>query len=283
MPSQHKKPRKQIPLDQLLLERGYFQDRKTAQSWIMAGKVWVADQYLTKAGQKVPTDAEIRIKDLDRKYVSRGGLKLEAALSRFALSVTGKTVLDAGASVGGFTDCLLQHGAAKVYAVDVGYGQIRGTLVTDPRVVNLERTNIGALKIEQFEPALELCVADLSYVSLTKALPTLAALFVAKKTLVCLIKPLFEGASQAAPNSTDSLRTALETVAAGSQACGLSLIDLIASPILGNTHTIEFLGLFSDGREPRESFKRLRERVLAEAEQRFGRVLKQQLDFSDPS
>jgi 23S rRNA (cytidine1920-2'-O)/16S rRNA (cytidine1409-2'-O)-methyltransferase len=271
MPTRPTKSAKRIPLDQLLLERGYFQDRKTAQSWIMAGKVWVADQYLTKAGHKVRTDVEIRIKDVDRKYVSRGGLKLEAALSRFGLSVSSKTVLDAGASAGGFTDCLLQHGAAKVYAVDVGYGQIRGTLTNDPRVVNLERTNIGALKIEQFEPALELCVADLSYVSLTKALPTLGALFVGEKTLVCLIKPLFEGASQAAPNSMDSLRTALETVAVGSQACSLSLIDLIASPILGNTHTIEFLGLFSDGLEPRESFERLQELVLAEAEQQFGR------------
>ena len=283
MPTRPNKAVKRIPLDQLLLERDYFQDRKTAQSWIMAGKVWVADQYLTKAGQKVRSDVEIRIKDLDRKYVSRGGLKLEAALSRFALSVSGKTVLDAGASVGGFTDCLLRHGAAKVYAVDVGYGQIRGALTNDPRVVNLERTNIGTLKIEQFEPALELCVADLSYVSLTKALPTLGALLVNEKTLVCLIKPLFEGASQAAPNSTDSLWTALETVAAGSQACGLSLIDLIASPILGNTNTIEFLGLFSDRQKPREDLERLQERALAEAEQRFGRVVKQQLDFSDPS
>lgn len=272
-----------MPLDQLLLERGYFQDRKTAQSWIMAGKVWVADQYLTKAGHKVRTDVEIRIKDVDRKYVSRGGLKLEAALSRFGLSVAGKTVLDAGASVGGFTDCLLQHGAAKVYAVDVGYGQIRGALANDARVVNLERTNISSLKIEQFEPALALCVADLSYVSLTKALPTLAALFAGEKMLVCLIKPLFEGASQAAPNSQHSLRTALETVVAGSQACGLSLIDLIASPILGNTNTIEFLGLFSDRQQPREDFECLQELVLAEAEQQFGGVLKQPLGFSDPS
>ncbi len=239
----------------------------------MAGKVWVADQYLTKAGHKVRTDVEIRIKDVDRKYVSRGGLKLEAALSRFGLPVTGKTVLDAGASVGGFTDCLLQHGATKVYAVEVGYGQIRGTLANDPRVVNLERTNISTLKIGQFDPALELGVADLSYVSLTKALPILAALFAAEKTLVCLIKPLFEGASQAAPNSKNSLRTALETVAAGSQACGLSLIDLVASPILGNTNTVEFLGWFSDRQEPREPFEHLRERALIEVEQQFGRYV----------
>ena len=269
MPSQQKKSGTHISLDQLLLERGYFQDRKTAQSWIMAGKVRVADQYLTKAGQKVRSDVEIQIKNLDRKYVSRGGLKLEAALSRFALPVSGKTVLDAGASVGGFTDCLLQHGAAKVYAVDVGYGQIRATLANDPRVINLERTNIATLQIEQFEPALELCVADLSYVSLTRALPTLAALFVGKKTLVGLIKPLFEGASQAAPNSVNSLRTALETVATGSQACGLSLIDLIVSPILGNTNTIEFLGLFSDTAQPRGTFEEFREHALTEAKKQL--------------
>lgn len=264
------KSTKRVPLAQLLLERGYFQDRKTAQSWILAGKVRVADRYLTKAGEMVRCDVEIHINDLRRQYVGRGGFKLEAALSRFAVPVSGKTVLDAGASTGGFTDCLLHYGAAKVYAVDVGYGQIRGALATDPRVVNWERTNIGILNIDQFEPALELCVADLSYISLTKALPTLAALFVSEKTLVCLIKPLFEGASQTAPNSTNSLWTALETVAVGARACGLSLIDLIASPILGNTDTIEFLGLFSDWQAPTESFERLRERALSEVEKRFG-------------
>src|SRR5690606_896556 len=129
-----------VPLWQALVDRGFFEDRKTATSWILSGKVLVNGQRGNTAGELIREDAEIYVKGIDLKYVGKGGLKLEGALADFKIDVTGKVSLDAGASTGGFTDCLLQHGASKVYAIDVGYGQLAGRLRQDKRVVNMERT-----------------------------------------------------------------------------------------------------------------------------------------------
>jgi 23S rRNA (cytidine1920-2'-O)/16S rRNA (cytidine1409-2'-O)-methyltransferase len=183
---------KKARLWELLVSRGEFADRKSAEGWIMAGKVLVDDRVVDKAGELVPKSSEVRIKGKDRKYVSRGGPKLESGLSAFGIDVSGRVVLDVGASTGGFADCLLQHGASKVYAVDVGYGQLAGSLRVDPRVVNMERTNISDVRIEQLQPVPTLATLDFSYLSLADAIPIVVPLLDSQGELVCLVKPLFE-------------------------------------------------------------------------------------------
>lgn len=237
---------KKIRLDDLLVERQLFADRKSAASWIMARKVRLGDQYLTKPGNLVPTDAVPEVVGLEKPYVSRGGEKLAAALDRFGLSPAGKVVLDAGASTGGFTDCLLQRGAALVYAVDVGFGQLRGSLASDARVRALERTNIAALTPDRLDPPIDLAVADLSYLSVSRSLPILASLFARRPAIVHLVKPLFEGLDQNQTVDRAALSAVLTRVAAAAARSDLSLQGLMASPILGSGGTIEFLGLFSD-------------------------------------
>src|SRR5438552_10339941 len=145
-----KKKTKKSRLDELLLARGLFDDLQKARGWILSGNVLVRGAPATKAGEQFPEDVELALRGHVSKYASRGGLKLEAALSRFPVSVEGKVVLDAGASTGGFSDCLLQHGAARVYSVDVGYGQLRGSVAANKRVVNMERTNISDLTLDGF-------------------------------------------------------------------------------------------------------------------------------------
>ncbi len=219
-------------------------DAKTASAWIMAGKVRVGNDYRTKSGELISTDAEVEVSGLDERYVSRGGEKLESALARFSVPVEGCAVLDAGASTGGFTHCLLQHGARRVYAVDVGFGQIRGVLTADPRVTNLERTNISDLDRERFVEPLDVCVADLSYLSVVDSLPVLAALFDGPPLIVHLIKPLFEGVLPQESSDLAIISRIFPKIAEAARGVGLALCDLIASPILGRSGTVEFFGLF---------------------------------------
>jgi 23S rRNA (cytidine1920-2'-O)/16S rRNA (cytidine1409-2'-O)-methyltransferase len=262
--------RKKERLDRLLIERQLLADDKEVQSWIMSGAVQVNGQKVTKAGTLVSADADIVIGGLDQKYASRGGYKLEAALQNFRVSVAGKVVLDAGAASGGFTDCLLQHGVALVYAVDVGFGQLRGSLAADPRVKNLERTNIGDLRREDLVPPIDLCIVDLSYLSLTKAIPILRALFEKPCAMICLIKPLFEGVVQERKNSLKEFANALDRLFEASRMHGLAISDLIVSPIRGSRGTIEFLGLFTDSiRESSDPFTQLRDHALSSAAERF--------------
>lgn len=164
----------------------------------MSGKVLVDDHPVSKAGYLVAVDADVRIKDYARKYVGKGGLKLEGALEDFGIDISGKVALDAGASVGGFTDCLLQNGASKIYAVDAGFGQLAGKLRIDERVVNMERINISEVKPEQLKPKPTFATVDLSYLSLIKAIPIVSRLLDQKGEMLCLIKPLFEVADSAA-------------------------------------------------------------------------------------
>lgn len=158
-------------LDALLTARGFFESRARAQAAIMAGQVLVNEQKIDKPGTQVPEEAAIRLLGEKLKYVSRGGLKLEKALQIFPISVEGKTVADIGASTGGFSDCALQNGAVKVYAVDVGYGQLAWKLRSDERVVNMERTNVRYLEAESLGELVDAATIDVAFISLDKVLP----------------------------------------------------------------------------------------------------------------
>lgn len=184
------RPRK-LPLAALLVERGLFASDDEARRWIMAGQVMVDDRRVDKPGTPVQRDARLHVKGRQR-YVSRGGFKLAAALDHFGTRVAGRVALDCGASTGGFTDCLLQRGAALVYAVDVGFGQLAGSLRAHPRVRTLERTNLGDLRHRPLDPLPELVTLDLSYLSLTVALPLAADLLAPGGDVLALFKPLFE-------------------------------------------------------------------------------------------
>jgi 23S rRNA (cytidine1920-2'-O)/16S rRNA (cytidine1409-2'-O)-methyltransferase len=237
------KPRK-MPLHQLLVDRGLCIDEKDARSWIMAGKVIVDDQRIDKAGQSVPETANVRLKGLS-KYVGKGGFKLEGALSDFSIDVSGKVALDAGAATGGFTDCLLQNGASKVYSVDVGFGALVGKLRNDERVVNLERTNISDIQPGHLNPQPALGTVDLSYLSLKKGIPIFSSLLEPDGELICLVKPLFEVSDSKARRTgkiaktshySDMLRDLLRFVdSIGLQTCGLT-----HSHIPGGKGTLEF-------------------------------------------
>lgn len=181
-----------IRLDSLLVERGLAEDRKRAQALILSGEVLVDDRPVDKAGTSVPAAADVRIRGEANPYVSRGGLKLRGALDAFGVSAAGLVVLDVGASTGGFTDCLLQAGAAKVYAVDCGYGQLAWKLREDPRIVNIERTNIRYYDGVGISDEIDLAVLDVSFISLKAIIPAVLRLIKDGALLVALIKPQFE-------------------------------------------------------------------------------------------
>lgn len=179
-------------LDTLLVERGLAPSRERAQARILAGDVLVDGRPICKSGTKVSLEAEVVLRGEDLPYVSRGGLKLEKAIKSFGLDFKDKIVIDVGSSTGGFTDCALQHGAKKVYAVDVGYGQLAWRLRQDPRVVVLERTNIRQLnKTQLILPPSVACI-DVSFISLEKVIPHVVDILIGNKELVALIKPQFE-------------------------------------------------------------------------------------------
>ena len=178
-------------LDQLLVARGLFESREKAQRAIMAGDVTVGERIVDKAGTRVAADAIIAVKAGER-YVGRGGLKLEAALAHFGIDPRGATCLDIGASTGGFTDCLLQHGAAKVWAIDVGHSQLDWKIRSDPRVVVREKLNARHLNRDDIPDPIDLCVIDVSFISLSLILPPAAALLSNGAVIVPLIKPQFE-------------------------------------------------------------------------------------------
>jgi 23S rRNA (cytidine1920-2'-O)/16S rRNA (cytidine1409-2'-O)-methyltransferase len=224
-----------------LVARGLLPDLRTARSFVLARKVRVDDRYVTTPGTRLHEAAAVSVVGQGARYASRGGLKLEAALDRFAVDVAGVCALDAGASTGGFTDCLLQRDASRVFAVDAGFGQLRGRLAADPRVVSLERTNIADLTPERFEPPLELAVLDLSYLSLTVALPIVSALFVAPARIVCLLKPLFEGLHAEDARRVERMGEPLARVRQAAREAGLEVTDVMASPLLGSHGTVEFL------------------------------------------
>jgi len=233
-------------LDKLLVERGLVPSRERARALILAGKVVVDDHAVDKAGAQVADDASIRLKGEDIPYVSRGGLKLAKGLDVFALDASGRVALDVGASTGGFTDCLLQRGAARVYAVDVGYGQLAWKLREDPRVVNLERTNIRDLLPERLDERPSLAVIDASFISLDKVLPATLALLSEGGEVVALIKPQFEvGRGEVGKGGVVRDAGKHEMVVAKvretAEALGCRVLGVTESPILGPKGNREFL------------------------------------------
>ena len=233
-------------IDKLLVDRGLVASRERARALILAGAVLVAEQVVDKAGAQISRDAEIRLKGEDIPYVSRGGLKLAKGLDAFALDVRERIAIDVGASTGGFTDCLLQRGARKVYAVDVGYGQLAWSLRTDPRVVNLERTNIRNLQGEDLPDTPDLAVIDASFISLSIVLPATLALLRPAAIIVALIKPQFEVGKGAVgkggvvrdAEQHDQVVIKIRTLA---ERLGCHVVGVTESPILGPKGNKEFL------------------------------------------
>jgi 23S rRNA (cytidine1920-2'-O)/16S rRNA (cytidine1409-2'-O)-methyltransferase len=233
-------------LDKLMVERGLAQSRERARSLILAGRVLVGDLVVDKPGTPVRSDLEIRLKGEDIPYVSRGGLKMARALEVFAVRVAGRIAIDVGASTGGFTDCLLQHGAALVYAVDVGYGQLAWKLRQDPRVVNMERTNIRHLQPGQLPQRPSLAVIDASFISLEKVLPATLALLADEAEIIALIKPQFEvGRGEVGKGGVvrDAAKHAavIESIRQLATSLGCRVLGETESPILGPKGNREFL------------------------------------------
>ena len=241
-------------LDQALVERGLCPSREKAKRAILAGQARVSGQVVSKPGHLVQPDEELTL-DAPERYVSRGGHKLEHALRHFQLDVAGFIALDLGASTGGFTDCLLQHGAAKIYAVDVGRGQLAWKLRQDRRVVVMEKTNARFLKPEQFAQPFDLAVMDCSFISLRKILPAAAPLLKAGGKIIALIKPQFEAGKAEADKGRGVITDAAihERVIAGLREfveaqAGLLWRDVVESPLLGPAGNKEFLMLIEKTR-----------------------------------
>lgn len=234
-------------LDVLLVELGYYESREKAKAAIMAGLVLIGTERVDKAGTKVPRDAALTVKGAPHPYVSRGGLKLEKAIKTFELDLQDVTMLDIGASTGGFTDCALQNGAKRVYAVDVGYNQLDWSLRQDKRVQVLERTNFRHMTIDQLDgPPPGFASIDVSFISLKLILPVLAGLLEANGTTVALIKPQFEAGREHVGKSGVIRDPAIHTsvlheVLDCAFKLGFELMGLTYSPITGGEGNIEFL------------------------------------------
>ena len=238
---------KKIRLDKLLVDRGVCASRTRAQALILAGEVVVGEHTVSKAGTPVDPDAPLRLKSGDpNPFASRGGLKLRAALDQFSVEVEGAVCMDVGASTGGFTDCLLQAGAARVYAIDVGYGQLAWKLVNDPRVVIMDRQNIRKLAPAQIPETIDLAVADCSFISLTKVLPHVPPFLRPGAELVALVKPQFEVGRErvgkgGVVRDDDARRSALSTVEACAATLGFEVCGHMPSPIAGREGNREWL------------------------------------------
>ena len=233
-------------LDKLIHDRGLAASRDRAKALIMEGKVVVNGHPATKAGELVGTDASIELKGEDNPYVSRGGLKLEAAFKHFQISVRDKTAMDVGSSTGGFTDVMLQHGARRVYCIDVGYGQLAWKLRQDPNVVLLERTNIRHLENNRIPEVIDIATIDVSFISLTKVVPKVLEFLKDKGEIVALIKPQFEvGKGEVGKGGIvkeESKRVeVIARIKAEFTALGLQVTGIISSPITGQKGNIEYL------------------------------------------
>jgi 23S rRNA (cytidine1920-2'-O)/16S rRNA (cytidine1409-2'-O)-methyltransferase len=236
-------------IDVLLVERGLVESRARAQARVLAGEVIVDDKRVEKPGEKVPVDASIRLKGEDMPWVSRGGLKLDAALTWFGVDVKDAVCLDVGASTGGFTDVLLHRGASRVYAVDVGYGQLAHKLRVDPRVVCLERTHIGKLPADSFDPKPTVVVADVSFISLTQVLPALAPQVARPARVVVLVKPQFEAGREnvgkgGIVRDPAARQASVERVTSCAAALGMALVGVKESPIQGADGNVEYVAAF---------------------------------------
>ena len=255
-------------IDCALVSRGLAESREKAKAIIMSGIVFVNNQKCEKAGDTVKPEDIIEVRGEKLKYVSRGGLKLEKAVKAFALDLNNLTCADIGASTGGFTDCMLQNGAAKVYAVDVGYGQLAWRLRTDERVINLERTNFRYVTNEQIPDPLDFASVDVSFISLTLILPVLRKLLKDDASAVCLIKPQFE-AGRENVGKKGVVRdpavhiSVIEKIVSFASENGFSVLDLDYSPVKGPEGNIEYLCYLRKCDKPAVTKKTAHEVVLA--------------------
>jgi 23S rRNA (cytidine1920-2'-O)/16S rRNA (cytidine1409-2'-O)-methyltransferase len=239
-------------IDKLLVERGLVESRTKAQAMVMAGVVLVNEQRVDKPSEQFPINASIRVKRADdptARYVGRGGLKLEAALDAFEIDVTGFVCIDVGASTGGFTDCLLQHGASKVMAIDVGHNQIDFRLRQDLRVEVREGVNARYLQPTDFSTSFDLAVMDVSFISATKVMPAIVPLLAPHGSIVVLIKPQFEVGkgevgSGGVVRDVEKRKRVVEEVNQFAQSIGLENTGVIESPIHGAEGNVEFLALY---------------------------------------
>ena len=257
-------------IDLLLVERGLAESRNRAQRLVMAGEVRVDGEMVHKSSTQVAVDANIEV--LQRpKYVSRGGKKLEAAIDAFEMAVSGSVCADVGASTGGFTDCLLQNGAEKVYAIDVGYGILHWKLRNDPRVVVMERTN--ARYLDQLPEPVSLVTVDASFISLALLLPAIKGWFDGENgQVIALIKPQFEAGRKAAAKHAGVIKdeavhqNVIEEILSNAIAMGFSPVGLIPSPIKGPKGNVEFLvDLRINSGDTPADFDEMIDRVLADA------------------
>lgn len=235
-----------IRLDVAVTERGFAESRERAKAYIMAGSIYVNGQKSLKPGNTVSDEDIIELRGSTLAYVSRGGLKLEKAMKSFPISLEGCVCMDIGASTGGFTDCMLQNGASKVYSIDVGYGQLAWKLRTDSRVVNLERTNFRYVTEEQISEKIDFASVDVSFISLKLILPVLARFLAEKGEAVCLIKPQFEaGRGQVGKKGVVREKSihaeVIRNVLGYAEEAGFAVAGLDFSPIKGPEGNIEYL------------------------------------------
>ena len=235
-----------IRLDQLIFQRGLTDSREKARALIIEGKVIVNGQKLEKPGTMVKESSEIKICGETLRYVSRGGLKLEHAIREFSISVKDKVAMDVGASTGGFTDCLLQHGAKKIYAIDVGYGQLAWKLRIDPRVVPIERTNIRYLSKDRIPEDIDIATVDVSFISLKLVIPKVLEFLKPEGEIITLIKPQFEVGRNDVDKGgivkdPEKRKKAVEEIKKFFETLNLKVIGVIESPIRGQKGNIEHL------------------------------------------
>jgi 23S rRNA (cytidine1920-2'-O)/16S rRNA (cytidine1409-2'-O)-methyltransferase len=233
-------------LDSYLTQQGFFENRTRAQAAIMAGQILVNEQKIDKPGTPVPEGAQIRILGEKMPYVSRGGFKLAKALEIFPISVAGKVMADIGASTGGFTDCALQNGAAKVYALDVGYGQLAWKLRNDSRVVNMERTNVRFVTASSLPEQVEAATIDVAFISLDKVLPAVKKILRPEAFVIALVKPQFEAGREnigkkGVVREAAVHQEVINKVIAMARAEGFKASGLDFSPIKGPEGNIEYL------------------------------------------
>lgn len=246
-------------LDILLVNKGFFQSRERAKASIMAGDIFVDGMRVDKAGERVKVISNIEVKGAELPYVSRGGLKLEKAIAEFNIDLNEKVSMDVGASTGGFTDCMLQNGAIKVFSIDVGYGQFAWKLRIDPRVVCMERTNIRYVEKDSIGMDIDFSSIDVSFISLKKVLPKVIELLGEKGEVVALIKPQFEAGREkvgkkGVVREASTHKEVIEGIVNYLKEMNMNILNLSFSPIKGPEGNIEYLVYFSKDSKKTSNF-----------------------------
>lgn len=264
-----------VRLDTLLYSQGLSSSREKARAYILAGQVHVNGQRVDKPGTSVDEEAQVEIISTGRRFVSRGGFKLEKALHEFQIDAKDKVVIDIGASTGGYTDCILQSGARKVYAVDVGYGQLDWTLRNDPRVVNLERTNIRYIEPELIPELADLITIDVSFISLGLVFPVIPGLLNKTGIVVCLVKPQFEAGKdrvgkKGVVREPEIHREVLKSCVNSASVAGLNCTGITYSPIKGPQGNIEYFLKLTAAESPLDNIGGIIDQVVEHAHLQLG-------------